>query len=414
MPQFGQVPYSAIDGTRRAMMAKMLAGKQNSAFDNTIGTGPGAVKSVATKPDGSRTTTYNTPAVEPIPASQAVSLADSGPRGYNASPQVPSQLPVQQAPAATAAPAAQGGGGLSGFLSNPGVWNLLGSLGQAITADDQNSFGYQAGGLAKGYANNALYQRALASMLGGEAAGAPGASSQNPNSASGSLAGLGGINGLSVTPEMIQGLIKQNEDLQTGASDRAYKAALASGVETPEEQLNRQALITLLGKDEPRQQPLRIEEINLSPDGKITSPDRKYKWAIDAEGNPVRPVGGFFSSPAEGDDSGQSSVANWYQKAVNTAENFLKQKEAQYGEIIELPDGRKSIQWKTQDAPQKLQADYRRFLYEEIRKLQRTGVIPPGFENVALPDVPAEDILLKLQGTSAGQKPAGSAFPNAR
>lgn len=399
---FGQVPYSAIDGTRRALMAKMLSGNK-PAFDNTIGTGPGAIKSVSTKPDGSRTTTYNTPTVEPIPASAALDLANSGPRGYNANPQIPDQLPTQQAPAAAPQSTPKSGG----LLNDAGFYGLLGQLGQAVTAQDPTSFGYQAGGIGKQMAQNQAYQKLLASMLGG----ANGAA--NPNQPAG-VPALSRLELLQLTPETIQGLIKQNEDLQTGASDRAYKAALASGVETPEQQLNRQALITLLGKNEPAVRAAETVDLNQDPSGKRLPVGYRYKYAFNpTTGNYDIPQGPVLEKVSDsGDGNGSSNIANWYQKAVNAAENFVKQNESLYGDVIQLPDGTKSIQWKTPDAPQRLQADYRRFLYEEIKKLQRVGAIPPGFENVALPELPPEQILQQIQGVQ--NKPTGSAFPNVR
>lgn len=75
-------------------------------------------------------------------------------------------LPVQSLPEAPAG-APSFGQQLTNFLSSPGGIGTLAAIGQAFTARDPNSFGYQLGGTAKQGAQALAYKQLLDQLSGG-------------------------------------------------------------------------------------------------------------------------------------------------------------------------------------------------------------------------------------------------------
>lgn len=60
--------------------------------------------------------------------------------------------------------------------------------------------------------------------------------------------------------------------------------------ETPEQRLQREAFITLLGQ-QGKERPTHRVSINVDPSGKETPQHKKYIWVVDDEGNRIRPIG---------------------------------------------------------------------------------------------------------------------------
>lgn len=394
---------------KKQLLLQSLSGQQpkrekDPAFHNVFGTGPGAVTEITKKPDGTETKKFATPKTEPIPASEVIKMAsgDILGEGINRMAQktdvfdqklrgdinLPTEIsPYQPQLSGEVSYSAQPKKSIGSILSDPGVFGALGQIGAAIGGP--GSFAERLGGFATNQARNQLFDRYLQQRLAGQG----GAGSSAPFSVSGLGVGL-------LSPQ--EQLAATNQPLtELGAlSDAAYKEALISGVETPEQLLNRQALITLLGKEPGRPNAGSFQNIEVGPDGKRT-PGITHKWLIDdVTGEPIKYQGVVgATNPVSSSERADQSGA-WYQKAVNEAKLNVDREASQYGKIQTDAFGNVTgIEWSDEDAPRRYQQSYYKHLVKAIKRFQALGNLPADFS------IPFEQ---EVEGLQQQAKPKSS------
>jgi hypothetical protein len=366
-PQFLLDPESE---KRRRRILEALSGQRS--FENIFETNPVAIKSITTKTnaagDKTETKVYNVPPVEPIPTTaQGVPVRRiRGTQDYTNKPELVTQAPSLTPPQAYDR---QDRGFLSkvgDFLTSPGFTGFLGQVGASIAPE---SFGGRLGGYVQQIARNQAFDRYLQQKLAGG-----GASQASPFAS--------GI-GLLSPQEQVMASKQPFEEL--GAlSDAAYKEALISGVETPEQMLQRQALITLLGKEPGRPNAGSFQNMEVGPDGKRT-PGITHKWLIDdITGEPIKYEGVVGATNPQTGESGRGNaddIRQWYQKAVDEAKRNVDREASQYGKVQTDAFGNVTgIKWDDRNAPIRYQQSYYRHLVKAIKRFQSLGNLPEGFE----------------------------------
>lgn len=211
-----------------------------------------------------------TPVATPIPQAQSMPLQQAnGGGGFGASVlPVPNTVPVPD----VAAPNVDVSFGdrLMKALNDPGIGAVLGNLAQAILPP--GTPGHEIGKIGQSMSQ----ARSLAKLVGGSG-GAAGAAPF----LQGGPGNLTGLEIASLGPDVLMSALKAGSDLQSAESDRVYKAALASGVETPQQMLERQVTLELLGQ-KPAAPQYDEFKTDIGPGGKQeTNARRKHIWLRD-------------------------------------------------------------------------------------------------------------------------------------
>lgn len=263
------------------------------------------------------------------------------------------------------------------------IGGLLGQLGQAVTAGDQSSLGYQLGGIGTRAAQAQLYNRYLGQLISGGGGGAQGQQGQGVGQSAPNFPQISGLEALSLSPEMQQGAIKQLEESRSADIDRLYKLGLMTGIETPEQLLQRQ-IITQMLSNQPQQKPLARERINVNPQGKETKGGEKYVWNIDPlTGERVSAIGPDYETFGAGQGGGGGNIQVQYRQNDNSARQLaLARLKLKYPEsIIKNPvTGQLDIGFVPPGS--NLLGDFNNEYLTSVQFFQSQGLLPPGWEQI--------------------------------
>jgi len=252
------------------------------------------------------------------------------------------------------------------------IAGLLGQLGQAATARDPNSLGYQLGGIATRAAQAQLYNRYLSQLIGG-GGGAQGAPS---------FPQVSGLESFSLSPEAQTGAQNQLEQSRSNDVDRLYKLALMTGVETPEQLLNRQIMTNMIsGKGQSNLQ--LVHNIKVGADGKPTKTPQSW-YADPTTGKLVQHVGEDFKSEGDGGAASGVSQQNLYLRADNQARQLaLMRLKTRYPNEITFDPATQQYDIGTVPPGSQLIVDLNSEYGAAIKFYQGQNLLPKGWESIA-------------------------------
>lgn len=145
--------------------------------------------------------------------------------------------------------------------------------------------------------------------------------------------------------------------------------------ETPEQRLQREVFITLLGQ-QPKERGTHRVSINIDPSGKETPQHKKYIWVVDDEGNRIRPIGPDTEKVQEfgGEGGGFEQQRNELAEIKHAEDQAYELLAVKYpGKLIKDPTTGRWVL--TGEITEDIMSDLSISLSDAIRAKQRRGVI---------------------------------------
>jgi hypothetical protein len=268
---------SAADILRRARVPLAIGGAGGitvAALRNMLG------GREASTPSDIDAITGATPTQLPVQSTQTTAMAGQAPRGIpqqavlpglqlgqpNLEPVFiePSFTEVGQVPQPQTQPPKQG-------FDYQALGGLLGQIAQSVSPL-QGSLGYQLGGIGTQAAQAALYNRYLGQLISGQGQpGAPGLPQVSP------------LASFTLTPELQRQAQAEFEAARSGDVERISRLGQLTGIETPEQRLNRELIVQAL-QGQQAESVARLRAQQAQAEGKAISPaeqTRIYQAADD-------------------------------------------------------------------------------------------------------------------------------------